>query len=103
MKNLKPGIFAVALLLGVSSPIFAQEAVASEVVEQDAKKQEITMKELPANVVENIKTSYPEAKFVSAAKHLGAEGAVEAYEVVLAQGDKELTLKYDAEGELVKK
>lgn len=103
MKTLKSGILALALLFGAASPIYAQEASATEVVDQDAKKQEITMKELPANVVENIKTNYEEAKFVSAVKHVGADGEAMAYEVVLNQGGKEMTLKYDAEGMPAKK
>ncbi|WP_417610700.1 hypothetical protein [Owenweeksia hongkongensis] len=118
MKNLKSGILACALLFGASSSMYAQQAEAAQtqeiktnevkaesvkVIDQDAKKQEVTMKELPASVVENIKTNYAEAKFVSAVKHLGADGEAKAYEVVLNQGGKEMTLKYDAKGMPAKK
>ncbi len=117
MKTLKTGILSFALLLGAgtmsaqqadAAPL--QEAKASEVkaesaqvADQDAKKQEITMEELPANVVENIKTNYSDAEFVSAVKHLGADGEAMAYKVVLNQGGKEMTLKYDAKGMPAKK
>jgi len=103
MKNLRSGILVLALLMGAAAPTFAQEAVATEVADQDAKKQEITMKELPSTVVEDIKTNHPDAKFVSAVKHLGADGQAEGYKVVLNQGGEEVTLKYDAKGVPAKK
>lgn len=117
MKTLKSGILSFALLLGAGTmsaqqadAAQLQEAKATEVntepvkvADQDAKKQEVSMKELPASVVENIKTNYAEAKFVSAVKHLGADGEAKGYQVVLNQGGEEMTLQYDAKGMPAKK
>lgn len=104
MKTLRLGILAFALLLGAAAPTFAQQAVtATEVADQDTRKEEITMKELPSGAVEDIKTNHQDAKFLSAVKHLGADDQVEGYAVVLSQGEEEVTLKYDAKGLPVKK
>ena len=98
MKNLRIGILAIALLIGSVAP--AHAAVnAYEAVDQDAKKQEVSMKDLPANVVEDVKTNYKDASFVTAWKWQEADGTVKGYDVVLKQDGKELTLKYDGKGE----
>lgn len=102
MKNLKSTVLALALLFGSVVPVTAMSSNVV-VVEQDAQKKEITMKELPSSVVEDVKTNHAEAKFVSAWKWTNADGTVKGYHVVLEQGGKEMTLKYDDKGLAQKK
>lgn len=102
MKNLKSTVLALALLFGSVVPVMAMPT-STVIVEQDAQKKEITMKELPSSVVEDVKTNHADAKFVSAWQWSNDDGTVKGYQVVLEQGGKEMTLKYDDKGVAKKK
>lgn len=103
MKSLKAGILSMALLMGAVSPGFAFIGAPYVMVEQDANKVEIGMKELPATVVKDIKTRYENAEFVSAVKETTKDGKALSYKVMLKQDGKDVVLKYNGEGQLIEK
>lgn len=101
MKELKMAIaisaIAVVSLATSSTGIAATAANTEQEPVSYQEKVELTMKDLPEAIQEDLKLNHEKDKFVSAYKVSTEEGVVR-YKVLLNSGGKELKLWYDAEG-----
>ena len=64
--------------------------------------EEINVSELPANIMESIKTSYPKAKIKEVKKKIMADGNPAGYEIELKEKGKEVELDIDVSGKITK-
>lgn len=101
MKVFKIAIAMSAIaVVSLTTPATALATTPVHTEQEPMKKQdktELAMKDLPAAAQEDINANHADAKFVSAYKMTGEDGAVK-YKVLLNSGGKEMKLWYDAEG-----
>lgn len=94
-------LFVCALLLFVSTQIFAEEKDGKNATGQNEDKDEkIAIKDLPKIVVDAVNTAQPGGTIAEADKETKKDGSV-VYEVDVTNGGKKYEVKVDATGKVL--